>query len=188
MRAFNKAFLVMLLMFPPSSPAAYLAASFGTSEVQAEGFGDASAKKISFGLGLVPDKLMIELSYLNLGKFEADAAVLAETMDRFDVVIDSASAEITGEEISLVGSMPLGDAISLRGRVGRYKWDLKADQGFTFTGFGNGFFSTDGKDWSLGAGLALALGKSAELTFAFDRYQAFETDFDFVNAGISIGF
>jgi hypothetical protein len=67
-------------------------------------------------------------------------------------------------------------------------WELESDQRFLSYGFGNGDSSKDGKDRSLGIGLAFTLGDEAALTLMFDRYEAFQTDFEFLNAGIRLGF
>jgi hypothetical protein len=187
MKTLYTAWLVALLglISPISAHASYFLAAFGTSEVDEEGFKDDTATRFGVGFG-GSEQYQFEFSYLNLGEFEATDAALAEISSITGVNVTNTTVEITGIDLSVLSSIPLNDAVSMRGRIGVYMWDTEFT--VSIAGFGDEGFSDDGNDVGFGFGLDIALGESAGLTFMYDQYEAFDADIQLLNAGIKVDF
>jgi hypothetical protein len=185
MKILKNLLLILVLGSPLSAQAAYFLAAFGTAEVDEEGFKDDTASRFGIGFGS-SEEFQFELSYLNLGEFEATDATLGAISSITDVNVTGAGIEITGMDLSVVGSMPLNDLISMRGRLGTYIWDSELT--VSVDGSAIDSISDDGTDIGFGIGLAVALGTRAGLMFMYDQYEAFDTDIKLLNAGIKVDF
>jgi len=67
--------------------------------------------------------LAAELSYVDLGKFTANAS---GTVGSIPSTAD-ADVKVKGVELALVGTWPVSDAFGVIGRVGGFRWDVKND-------------------------------------------------------------
>ncbi len=178
--------LLILALFPPAAYADnYVAASFGVSEPAIRGYADDTALKIGYGVKK-SDHYAFEISYLGLGKFDADAGVLEEISNEVGQPVTSSAIEITGVDLSMLSILSLGNAGSVHFKLGLYLWDAE------YTAYspvlGNSSFRKDGEDLSFGVGLDLILNGQISLELSHDQYEAVDGDVGLLSAGIKIGF
>ncbi len=94
----------------------------------------------------------------------------------------TATWEGTGFFASLVGKLPVGEAMGLLGRVGLHNWDadIKA------SGPGGSISDSDsGTDLTYGFGASLALGKAVAMRVEWERFEFDEEDGDLVSLGVT---
>jgi hypothetical protein len=179
-------FILLILSFlPPAYADNYVAVSSGISEPAIPGYADDTALKIGYG-SKRSEHYAFEISYLNLGKFDADAGVLEQISNSVGEPVTSSAIEVTGVDLSMLSMLSLGDAGFVHFKLGLYVWDAE------YTAYspvlGGSSFSEDGEDLSFGVGLNLILNGSATLVIASDQYEAVDGDVTLLNAGIKIGF
>lgn len=177
--------LVILSFLPPAYADNYVVASFGISEPATPGYADDTALKIGYG-SKNSDRFAFEVSYLRLGKFDADAGILEEISDSVGAPVNSSAIEITGVDLSVLSILPLSNTAFVQFNIGVYLWDAEFSAHSPV--LGGSSFSEDGNDLSFGFGLNLILSGQTTLVVAYDQYEAVEGDVNLLNAGIKIGF
>lgn len=105
-----------------------------------------------------------EFGYVDLGEAEVSGGGA------------SASVSADGLEATVVGVLPVGNNVSLLGRVGLFNWDAEAKA--TIPGFGSASGSDSGTDLTYGFGAQFDLQKSFALRA---EYQVYDVDGDDVN-------
>ena len=130
--------------------------------------GDASGMRVTFGYAF-NDYFAAELAHTDFGNLEQSALGLA------------LSAEADGQELAILGRMPLGERLAVFGRLGYLSWDGE-------TGVDSDTVSTSGNDVSMGAGIEFALGESLSLSMSGTRYRIDDLDFAVLGLGIRFRF
>lgn len=102
------------------------------------------------------DYFALEASYLDFGTFK-------DTVDVSGVPVD-VSADADGFSFAAVGSLPLSEQLSLRGKAGVFFWDGQSTV--------NGITENDPSDQNafVGAGLGYALSERAKLFLDLEYY------------------
>ncbi len=130
--------------------------------------GDATGMRLTFGYAF-NDFFAAELTHTDFGDLEQSALGLA------------LSAEADGQELAIVGRMPLGERFAIFGRLGYLSWD--GDVGIDAVTAG-----ISGNDLSIGAGLEFALGENLSLSMNGTRYRLDDLDLAVLGFGIRFRF
>lgn len=182
----------------------YIGASFGQAKTDAdldlggalrsEGFNVISDSsddsdigyKVYAGYQFNPN-FAVEASYLDFGKFETNATVMAG-----EPIAADASASINGFGFALIGKLPIQNGFSLHGKLGMVAWD--ADFDVNLNSLSGNFGTSDGED---GVDPFYGIGAEYEinqlvLRAEYERYELSESDEDFevdlISAGIGYRF
>ena len=129
----------------------------------------------------------VEASYVDFGKFEANATVMAG-----EPIAANASASIDGFGFALVGKLPIQNGFNVYGKLGMVAWD--ADLDVNLNSLSGDFATSDGEDGSdpfYGIGAEYEINQLV-LRAEYERYDLSEggEDFevDFLSAGIGYRF
>lgn len=177
--------LIFLLAFGSSHAAGYFGVSVGATSPDEDGFDDSNGYKITGGYNVNPT-VAIEVSYTQLGEFDADDELIAALEFLTAVAIDDVSVEIDGIEFGVVGHAPISDSASIFGRVGIFMWD--AELTIDTTAMGSTSDSDDGSDPFFGFGINFDVGQTTALKAEYVVYDAFDGDVDYIGAGLDIRF
>lgn len=118
----------------------YFGGSFGPSNVDVNGYDDASSFRIFFGAD-ASDYLAMEVGAVSLGKF--------------DVTGYDANVDVTGVDLSVLGKLPVSDSFSFYGKVGMFTWNVDANVSGYYFGNDTGTGATYGLggDFKFGSNL-----------------------------------
>ncbi len=130
--------------------------------------GDASGVRLTVGYAF-NEYFAAEVTHTDFGDLEQSALGLA------------LSAEADGQELAVLGRMPLGDRFAIFGRLGYLSWD--GDVGVDAVTEG-----ISGNDVSFGAGIEFALGESLSLSMSGTRYRLDDLDLAALGFGIRFRF
>jgi OOP family OmpA-OmpF porin len=140
----------------------YIGGSIGRSDYDAACIGPFSCDTRETGFkvytgGKFHESFGVELGYVHLGNVQLGSG---------------GDSRAHGVNLSLVGSIPVGQSVSLNGKLGTtYGW-TKIDGVGPFVGKDNGF------GLSYGVGAALGIARNVDLRLDWDRYR-----FDFAGRG-----
>ena len=128
----------------------------------------------------------VEGSYIHLGEFDMNQEGLDELQAETGYSVTSASVEISGIGLSLVGIFPFNQKFSLFTRAGLYSWRLKA--AVSAHGLGSGSDTESDTGVGLGIGLSYAATEKVDFSLEFNRYDTEGSDTDFLGAGVNFKF
>jgi OOP family OmpA-OmpF porin len=97
----------------------------------------------------------------------------------FDKAISGVNVEITAWELVGVGSFPLGNNLSVFGKLGFAMWDATVSSGIP--GFSA---SDDGTDLTFGVGLQYDFNRNFALRGQWQRYDVADEDADLFSIGV----
>ena len=115
------------------------------------------------------DFFAAEISHVDFGELDQSALGL------------SLSAEADGQELAVLGRIPLGERIKLFGRLGYISWNGDVSVENVAAGI-------SGKGVSVGAGLEYAAGESLSLSLSATRYRLDDLDLAVLGLGIRFRF
>ncbi len=130
--------------------------------------GDATGTRLTFGYAF-NDYFAAELAHTDFGDLEQSALGLA------------LSAEGAGEELAVLGRLPLGGRFTLFGRLGYISWDGEV-------GVDAVSESISGDDLSVGAGLEFAFGENLSASLSGTKYRLDDLDLAVLGPGIRFRF
>ena len=111
--------------------------------------------------------LAAELSYIDLGKTDADIAIGGRIPGRIKT-----SMEMDGVNLGLKVSYPFDDQFSAFAKLGGFFWNAKATANANLSvGSGTSSQKDDGTDFSYGLGLSYAFTDHVSLRGDWDRYR-----------------
>ena len=136
-----------------------------------------------FGGWQFHNNFAVELGYVDGGKASA-------TIGDIDLIGIEADLDISvsGFDLSLVGSLPLGETFFAFGRAGVIKWDADLDAVLREDDGEGGVITTSesasesGEDLMYGAGFGMNLGDNAEVRLEYTFYDLSDVDGDFISA------
>ena len=116
----------------------------------------------------------VELGYAELGKFSGSVPGISVT------------GEVTGFELSAVGTLPIDEKFALYGKLGFFMWDVDvrgSAGGFGFSG------SDDGTDPTIAIGARYSLTRNVAMQVQWQRYfDIGDSDLDVVGVGLLFRF
>jgi len=130
--------------------------------------GEATGMRLAFGYAF-NDYFAAEVAHVDFGSLDESALGL------------SLSAEADGQELSILGRVPLGERVALYGRLGYISWDGDVSVETESAGI-------SGNDLSVGAGLEFAVGESLTVGMSVTKYRLDDLDFAVLGAGIRYRF
>jgi OmpA-OmpF porin, OOP family len=93
------------------------------------------------------------------------------------------TAEASGFVASLVGMIPIGNAVSFTGRVGSFLW--KSDVNTSIPGISG---SERSASLTVGIGANVALGKRVTVRAEWERFDVDDDDYSFISVGLAFNF
>ena len=167
---------------------AYAGASFGKSDIDSSiaipdliTSGTVDGKDTGFKIygGLQFNQYFgLEVAYVDLGK-----ATYSGTF--FGLPVTGGKVDVSGVNLSAVGTYPLNPSFALFGKLGLFGWNTKASDvtgGLPFSGKDNG------TDVSFGLGFGYNFTKSLSARVEWERFKAVEADIDLLSGGIVFKF
>lgn len=130
--------------------------------------GETTGGRLLFGYAF-NDFFAAEIAHVDFGELDQSALGL------------SLSAEADGQELAVLGRLPLGERFALYGRLGYISWDGDV-------GVDNLTAGISGNDISVGAGLEFAASDSLSLGLNATRYRLDDLDLAVVGLGIRFRF
>ena len=130
--------------------------------------GEASGMRLTFGYAF-NEYFAAELTHSDFGDLKQSALGLM------------LSADADGQELAVLGRIPIGERLLVFGRLGYLSWD--ADVGVDTATAG-----MSGDDVSVGAGLEFALGETFSLSMSGTKYRLDDLDFAVLGLGIRFRF
>ena len=101
----------------------------------------------------------LELGYTDLGESSAGGTVAG--------VPANASAEAKGVELTVVGTVPLGERFSLFGKVGAFRWDVDSR---ATVGAATAAADDTGTNFTYGVGLSFHINRNVSIRAEWQRY------------------
>jgi hypothetical protein len=167
----------------------YAGAGMGWTNPQDSEFDTSYGIKLTGGYEIM-ENLAVELSYLDLGEFEAGAGTLAVAPDDFDLAfgdvattvdINSASLDVAGFDASVVGKMQLPYNLEGFARLGVFAWDADLDVDVVTDGEGNSIpGSDDGFDLSYGLGVGYEIDQFWSVTGEWTNFRVMDGDITYL--------
>lgn len=181
-RPFRVAFPLLLIASLACTPDAYagefyvgadLNRSFVDENIDVDGTdvlldGETTGGRLLFGYAF-NEFFAAEIAHVDFGELDESALGL------------SLSAEADGQELAVLGRIPLGERIKLFGRIGYISWDGDV-------GVENMAAGISGNDLSVGAGIEYAVGESLSLGLSATRYRLDDLDLAVLGLGIRFRF
>lgn len=165
-----------LVTVPAYANQGYLGVTLGSTEVDEPEFEDDRGYKLTLG-AKINEGLAFEGSIVNLGTFNIK--------DEYLLPGASASVEVDGLEIALVGNLATADALSVTGTIGYLMWDTKSK--VSYLG-GSASESDNGSDIFFGLGLDYSVSENVSLKGGLTWYELDNTDGKMFSAGINFNF
>jgi OmpA-OmpF porin, OOP family len=182
-------YLILAILFSALSLGSAPALSQDTGLYAGFGLGKSKVKDLCEGLTNCDDKdtalnifagyqanrnFGVELGYAELGKFSGSVPGISVT------------GEVTGFELSAVGTLPIDEKFALYGKLGFFMWDVDvrgSAGGFGFSG------SDDGTDPTLAIGARYSLTRNVALQVQWQRYfDIGDSDIDVIGLGVLFRF
>lgn len=102
-------------------------------------------------------------------------------MFSYSGMLASAKVDVDGYGISLVGKYPLGDKLSLLGRVGALSWDA---DGAGTVGAVAASVDDDGTDLTYGVGAQYSLTDKTAVRLEWERFDLDDNEIDMISQGV----
>jgi OOP family OmpA-OmpF porin len=182
-------YLILAMLFsalslgsaPASSQDAglYAGFNFGQSKVRnlCEGLTNCDDKDTALSIFAgyqVNRNFGVEFGYADLGKFSGSVPGISVT------------GEVTGFELSAVGTLPIDQKFALYGKLGFFMWDVDvrgSAGGFGFSG------SDDGTDPTLAIGARYSFTRNVAMQVQWQRYfDVGDSDIDVIGVGLLFRF
>lgn len=135
----------------------------------------------------INENFSVEMGYTKLGHFEAYNSSLGQLSSLYVAsTVTSADVDISGFELSVVGSTPLTNKFIGYGRVGIYAWSAEGTVVFIS---GNSMSNRDnGEDLLFGVGVGYKINSNLSASTEFARYKAYSDTVDLVSLGVKYQF
>jgi OOP family OmpA-OmpF porin len=160
---------ILALSTSISHAGGYVGLSVGQSNVDLDGFDDATSIALTGGYK-INKNFAVEASYVDLGESKDDTPPVW-------------TLEADGFNFSAVGIIPASEKIDIFAKIGMFMWDATLEE----SGFGE-LASDDGTDISFGVGASVNLTDQFGLLLEFQKFDLDSEDVSNISLGIRLNF